>query len=196
MDTQNRRHSKKFYENAENVRQLVEATEGLDSGHLIGILKKYLKPASTVLEIGIGAGRDLDILKQTFKTVGSDYSQTFLDLYRQKNPTAELLLLDAVTLKTENKFDGIYSNKVLHHLTTEDLSKSLLRQREILSDGGIIFHTFWNGTQRNSFQDLQFIQYTRDDLIEIIKPFFNIIEIDFYEEINLNDSIYVVLQVN
>lgn len=196
MDTQNRRHSKKFYENEKNVREFVEATEGLDGKYLIEILKNHLKSDSTVLEIGMGAGKDLDILKKTFQAVGSDYSRTFLNLYKQKNPTADLILLDAVTLEPDRKFDCIYSNKVLHHLTKKNLQKSLRLQREILTEKGIIFHTFWNGRQRNKFQDLQFIQYTKDELQKIIEPFFKIIEVGFYEEMNLNDSIYVILEAD
>lgn len=196
MDTQNRRHSKKFYEDAKNVRQFVEATAGLDGGYLIEILKKHLKPDSTVLEIGMGAGKDLNILRETFQAVGSDYSRTFLNLYKQTNPTADLLLLDAATLETNRKFGCIYSNKVLHHLTKDNLQKSLRLQREILTGKGIVFHTFWNGKQQNRFQDLQFIQYSIDELREITEPVFDIVEVNLYEEINLNDSIYVIMQAN
>ena len=47
----------------------------------------------------------------------------FVDKYKKENPEADLLKLDAVTLTTNKMFDCIYSNKVLHHLTREDLKK-------------------------------------------------------------------------
>ncbi len=151
--------TKKFFDNEKNVKEYIEACEGKDGGFLIEILKKYLEPNSTVLEIGIGAGKDFEILSETFKTTGSDNSQLFLDIYKQKNPDTDLILLDAATLETDRKFDCIYSNKVLHHLSKQDFKKSLKLQKELLNNNGILFHTFWLGEKEAKYQDLNFIQY-------------------------------------
>ena len=50
------------------------------------------------------------------------------DIYKKKNKNAYLLLLDAITLKTKRKFDCIYSNKVLIHLTKQELTNSLKKK--------------------------------------------------------------------
>ncbi|MCH9659234.1 class I SAM-dependent methyltransferase [archaeon] len=104
--------------------------EGYDGAELIKILQKYLPKSSTVLEIGIGPGKDMDILKKSYTVTGSDNSQIFLDKYKEKYQNVDLLPLDAVTTKTDRKFDCIYSNKVLHHLTKKYLRESLQRQKE------------------------------------------------------------------
>jgi len=62
------------------------------------------------LELGIGLGKDFNILKKSYAVTGSDNSQVFLDKYKQKHPDADLLFLDAVTIQTDRKFDCIYSN--------------------------------------------------------------------------------------
>jgi cyclopropane fatty-acyl-phospholipid synthase-like methyltransferase len=184
----------RFFDIEQNVRDYIEAREGMDGKFLIEILKKHLKPKSKVLELGMGDGKDLDILNEIFNATGSDNSKIFLDIYKQKTPTADLLLLDAVTLKTKRKFDCIYSNKVLHHLTLEDLKKSLKKQKVLLKNNGILFHTFWHGGKKEQFQDLNFIHYKIDELKEITAKDFNLIEIDTYKEMVANDSFYIILQ--
>lgn len=186
--------NKKFYDDEKNAREYIESREDFDGGFLIEFLKKYLKPNSTVLELGMGAGKDFDILSKTFQATGSDYSQIFLDIYREKKPNADLLLLDAVTLETDRKFDCIFSNKVLHHLSPDDLKKSFKRQKEILNKNGIIFHTFWYGEKREKFQDLNFIQYKLSKLWEMTNGDFRFIEAGGYTELIKADSIYLVLQ--
>lgn len=49
----------------------------------------------------MGAGKDLDLLSRSYRVIGSDNAQTFLDIYRQKNPHADLLLLVAVSIETD-----------------------------------------------------------------------------------------------
>ena len=118
-----------FFDTEKGVEQYIKIAEGYDGAELIKILQRHLPANSTVLELGMGPGKDLDILKESYKTTGSDNSQVFLDKYIEKYPDADLLLLDAVTISTNRKFDCIYSNKVLHHLTKEDLIKSLQNKK-------------------------------------------------------------------
>ncbi len=182
----------KFFDIEQNVKEYIEAREGMDGRFLIEILKEFLEPNSTVLEIGMGGGNDLDILNETFQTTGSDNSQIFLDIYKQKNPNADLILLDAVNLKTNRRFDCIYSNKVLHHLSTSNLKHSIKRQSQLLNQNGIIFHTFWNGNKKDKFQDLHFIQYKTDELKKLFEFNFALLKIGFYEEMLKDDSVYVI----
>ena len=98
-----------FFDNINNVNEYINMSMGYDGKALIEILKLYLKPGSTLLELGMGADKDMDILSETYKVTGSDFSTLFLELYKKTNPKADLLRLDAVELNTERKFDSIYS---------------------------------------------------------------------------------------
>ena len=118
-----------FFDTEKGIEQYIKMAEGYDGAELIKILQKFLRADSTVLELGMGPGKDMDILEKSYVVTGSDNSQVFLDKYKEKHQDADLLLLDAVTLKTGRKFDCVYSNKVLHHLTKEDLRKSIQRQK-------------------------------------------------------------------
>ena len=71
-----------YYGNEDNVRQYFEMAEGLDGAILIEVLKEHLPQGSTVLELGMGPGKDLDLLRKTYTATGSDSSEVFLGLYR------------------------------------------------------------------------------------------------------------------
>ena len=137
---------------------------------------------------------DFDILKKFYTATGSDNSKVFLNNYKKLNKKADLLKLDAVTLRTARRFDGIFTNKVLHHLTKRDLKKSIKRQREILNPGGIAFHSFWKGNKTEHMVGLRFVYYQINQLKKIIGNHFEIIEIKVYTEMKKNDSVYVILK--
>jgi trans-aconitate methyltransferase len=183
-----------FFDNQKNVDEYLKLAEGYDGRDLIDILKKYLHASSTVLELGMGPGKDLDMLSETYKVTGSDNSNVFLDMYREKNPTADLLNLDAVTLKTSRKFDCIYSNKVLHHLERSDLCLSFEQQYKRLEEKGLLMHSFWLGTTEEEHQGLRFVYYMEDELIKMAEHRFTIIETNRYKEMEPDDSFYIIMQ--
>ena len=171
-----------FFDTEKGVDQYFKMAEGYDGAELIKILQRFLTEKSTVLELGMGPGKDLDILGKTFTVTGSDNSQIFLDRYKKQNPNADLLMLDAVTIPTDRKFDCIYSNKVLHHLLREDLKKSLQRQKDVLNPNGIAFHSFWKGDKDENYDGMLFTRYQIDELKKIIGDDFDILLIETYTE--------------
>jgi cyclopropane fatty-acyl-phospholipid synthase-like methyltransferase len=185
-----------FYEEAKNVSEYVKMAEGYDGRELIAILKQYLPPNSSVLELGMGPGTDLDLLQQTYKAIGSDLSSIFLDLYREKHPNAELLKIDASNFKLDRFFDCIYSNKVLYHLSRDALRLSFTQQRKHLSDGGLLMHSFWYGDGEESEQGLRFVYYTEETLMHLVGPGFEVVKTCRYTEMEDADSFYVLLRKN
>ena len=185
-----------YYDNEKYVNEYIAMVEGYDGKELIEILKKYLSKGASVLELGMGPGKDLEILSSSYRATGSDNSKIFLDLYMKKNKDADLLIIDAVTMDTGRKFDCIYSNKVLHHLTKDELKQSILRQKYVLEDEGILIHSFWYGSKEEEHHGLRFTYYTESDLREVVGDEFEIIEIKRYKEIEDDDSIYLLLRKN
>lgn len=183
-----------FFDKRSNVDEYIQMAKGYDGRELIDILKTHLPAGSTVLELGMGPGVDLDLLAKTFKVTGSDSSSVFLDLYREKHPSADLLKLDAAALETEKTFDCIYSNKVLHHLPKADLERSFSRQKEQLTDGGLVLHSFWYGDKEEDYDGLRFVYYTEKALLDIIGPGFEMVAMDRYTEMEEDDSLYILLR--
>ena len=168
--------------------------DGYDGRELIENLKKHLAAGSKVLELGMGPGKDLDVLKETYTATGSDNSNVFLELYREQHPDADILLLDAVEMNTSRSFDCIYSNKVLHHLTKQELTQSIMRQCKMLKNGGLLFHSFWHGDKEESYEGLRFVYYTELTLQETLGNSVDKVKVERYREMEDEDSFYVILK--
>lgn len=183
-----------YYKKKENAEEYRKMAEGYDGSLLIEKLKEYLPKDSSLLELGIGPGKDLDILRQAYKVTGSDYSQIFLDNYHSQHPGVDLLLLDATTLDTHRRYNGIYSNKVLIHLSRVELKRSISKQVAILNEPGIMLHSFWVGSGEEFISGLRFSYYSEDELHDLFKNEFDILESGQYKEMRENDSIFMILQ--
>jgi cyclopropane fatty-acyl-phospholipid synthase-like methyltransferase len=183
-----------YFDDVDNVKKYLEMVEGYDGSELTKVLKTYLPKDSSILELGMGPGKDLDILRKSFKVTGSDNSQVFLDFYKQRRKNADLLLLDAVEMNTKRKFDCIYSNKVLHHLTKNELKKSFVNQKKNLKRKGLLFHTFWYGSKEEIFNSLRFIYYNELELVKMFSNDYELLELKRYKELKKDDSMYVVFR--
>ena len=183
-----------FFDTEEGVHEYLEMAKGHDGRELIEKLSEYLKPGSTVLELGMGPGKDLELLSKRYEATGSDNSNLFVEIYRKNNPAADLLLLDAVTLDTDRRFDCIYSNKVLQHLEREHLERSVPRQSAVLEKGGLLAHALWYGSKVEEHGGLHFQFYQEADIEEIFGGLFEFILVERYEELEPGDSIFVVLK--
>ena len=183
-----------YFDSEENVNAYIAMADGYDGADLIALLRRYLPEGSSVLELGMGPGKDLDLLRQSYRVTGSDISRVFLDRYKKDHPEADLLLLDATSLDTDRTFDCIYSNKVLHHLSKEALETSLRRQKAVLNDAGMLLHSFWYGTGDEEHHGLRFTYYTEPDLRAAVCDGFDIVALEPYKEMNDGDSLYILLR--
>ena len=105
-----------FYKTQEGVNQYIKMAEGVDSSQL---------KDSSLLELGSGPGTDWRLLNEHFNVTGSDNSAEFIKHLKNENQKGEFVQLDATTFDIEKRFDGIYSNKVMHHLTDHEFKKSI-----------------------------------------------------------------------
>lgn len=181
-----------YYKTKESVEEYIKLAKDVNGGQLIQKLKDFLPPNSLLLEIGSGPGTDLQILKKDYKVVGSDFSSEFLNRLINNNIDDEFFNLDAITLKTEKKFDGIYSNKVLQHLTNEELEKSIHRQVDILNPDGIICHSFWKGKGNEVLKGLLINYQTNESLRILFEDYFELLILDEYNEFEDGDSLIFI----
>ncbi len=181
-----------YYKTKESVEEYIQLAKDVNGLELIEKLKNYLPKDSFLLEIGTGPGTDWNILNKYFQVIGSDNSGEFLSHLRKTNTTGTFLELDAVTLETNEIFDGIYSNKVLHHLSDNDLVGSISRQYEILNLGGIICHSFWKGEGTEVFKGLFVNYHTENELKDYFSKHFEILVIEPYAEFEDGDSLLLI----
>ncbi len=181
-----------YYKTKESVDEYIRLAEGVNGKLLIEKLKNYLPLNASLLEIGSGPGTDWKILNEYYEVVGSDSSLEFLSRLKENIPNGQFLELDAVTLTTDQTFNGVYSNKVLHHLKEHELETSMQRQVEILDPGGIVCHSFWRGEGSEIYNGL-FVNYQTEKRIQnIFEKNFEVLLIESYKEFEAGDSILLI----
>ena len=185
-----------YYDTKKGIEEYILRSQDWEGPKLVKILKKYISKHATLLELGMGPGRDFEILQKIYQATGSDKSKRFLERYKKTHKGSKLVKLDAITIKINKKFDCIYSNRVLHHLTKPELKRSLARQNEVLNQEGIAFHTFWKGKITEKKRGLLFVYYQKEQLKKILKQHFDVLELETFSGDEKDDSIYVVLKKN
>ena len=181
-----------YYENEENVDNYTKFTPAHDGVLLIDVLSEHLPEDASVLELGIGPGKDFKLLSQRYQVTGSDFSRVFLERYRKQDSAAELLHLDARTLETDRTFDAIFSNKALIHLSPAELQQSFDRQHAVLNDNGLLLHSFWIGEGEATFNDLKLVYHNEHDLTKMLEKSFDIVALEKHAKMADDDSIYVL----
>lgn len=184
-----------YYHNKENVQNYISMMKNYDNSTVINKLKSVLPKNSKVLELGTGAAADYEDLNSYYNIFPSDFSLYFIEEFLKKNPYIPIYHIDAKDFSLDEKFDCIYSNKVLYHLTKDELRKSLIIQTSHLKEKGIIFMTLWNGKYKEEQkEDMIFTYYEENDIREIIPDTLSVKEISLYDEFEKNDSMFVILE--
>jgi len=181
-----------YYENKEKVDYYTNFMPTHDGALLIDVLSEHLPKEAAVLELGMGPGKDFKRLSRHYRVTGSDFSHLFLQRYREQDPAADLLHLDARTLATERTFDAIYSNKALIHLSAAELQQSFDRQHAVLNDNGLILHSFWAGEGEDTFNNLTLVYHNEQDLTKMLETSFDIVALERHAKMDDDDSIYVL----
>ena len=71
-----------YYDHPENVNEYIKMSREADGTWIIDQLKEHLPNGASLLELGIGPGKDLDMLKENYQVTGSDYAKPFINLYK------------------------------------------------------------------------------------------------------------------
>ncbi len=186
-----------FFMNKENVNNYKSMIEDYDGSWIISKLEQYVKSGSSILELGMGTGADFELMLKNYKVLGTDNSPIFIEDYKLKNKNANVKILDATNINLEEKFDCVYTNKVLQHLTKEDFKLSIEQQHKVLNDKGKIFMTLWHGKYEEVLMfdgQIRITYYEEKDIKNIVKNMYNIITIEKYSELENDDSLLVVLE--
>jgi len=181
-----------YYQEKSNVLNYLSMVQEKGNELLINQLKRFLPRDQTVLELGMGSGYDLDMLKSWYRVTGSDYSPWFLEEYRKRDTETELIDLDIQTFDLDRSFDAIYSNKVLIHFSPEELPIIFKKMVEHMNPNGLVLHSFWKGDGEERMDGFVSYYYTKKLIRSLMDPYFKILEIDDYKEEKEGDSFFVL----
>jgi len=183
-----------YFDADECVDEFIKMAEGYDGRELIEILRSDVPSGSSVFDFGMGPGKDLALLQPYFQATGSDRSAVFVDRVRALESSADALVLDAVDMDTERRFDAIYSNKVMQHSSRQDAARSLAAQHRILNAGATALHSLWFGDKLEEHHDLLFRQHTAEGFSKLLYEQFEVLGSEPYAEMAADDSLCVVLR--
>ena len=181
-----------YYHTTESVKEYIELAKDVNGAEHISELKKHLAESSTLLELGTGPGTDFEILSKNYHVTGSDYSIEFIKHLEKKFPDAKFKEVNAAQIPSDTTFNGIYSNKVLHHLTDTELESSVKTQHAALTENGLICHTFWKGDGDEIFKGMYVNYHSKADINLAFGNHFEIIELVEYAEFEDGDSIRLI----
>jgi cyclopropane fatty-acyl-phospholipid synthase-like methyltransferase len=183
-----------FYDDPDNAEKYIKMAEGFDGANLIEILKTHLPKGKSVLELGMGPGVDLDMLAKDYKVTGSDYSAYFVERYKKQHPDADAIQLDAVKMDIARQFDCIYSNKVLHQFSDDQLKASFAAQAKCLNNDGLILHSFWKGDRMDEKMGMEFYYRQPEPLAALLGDQFKLVDSQIYAEMENDDSFWILAQ--
>jgi cyclopropane fatty-acyl-phospholipid synthase-like methyltransferase len=93
----------------------------------------------SALETGCGNGALFDYLKIDKEDyIGTDISQTMLDIFKAKHPQVELICIDCSSYTVDRKFSLIYSNGVIQYLKPKQLDLYIQNSLSMLEKDGIL----------------------------------------------------------
>ena len=99
-----------------------------------------LKQHSKILDVGCGSGRDLKFFSSLgYRAMGIDNSRNLVKIARS-SCNCKVLEMDVLSINLrEEKFDAIWANAILHHITDEDIPNVLNEFHSLLRTKGKLF---------------------------------------------------------
>ncbi len=140
----------------------------------IDVFVKHL-PGKKILEIGVGAGRDIKHFhKRSIDVDGIDYSKNFLEHCKKQFPKLNLRLGDIRTIDLPREYyDGIWAFASLLNMPKSDLKKLLPKLRNALKKKGALFISVKEGEGETMIPDVAgrrlFSFYRLEELKKILE---------------------------
>jgi len=133
-----------------------------------------LLPQGKLIEIGSGTGRDAaDLIEMGYDYVGTDASDGFLKLARDRNPKSNFKKVRVQKLAenfSENEFDGFWTAATLLHIPKGEAGESLENIYTIVKNGGVGFISIKEGEGEIEDETSRlFSFYSQDEFSELLK---------------------------
>jgi SAM-dependent methyltransferase len=111
--------------------------------HVTALVREYsARPATTLLDIGCGGGKNVLNLKRDFSVTGLDVSPTMLAQAKALNPGCPFVHGDMRTFRLSSTFDAVLMDDAVAHMNRRtDLVAALNAAYAHLNPGGVLVVT-------------------------------------------------------
>lgn len=111
--------------------------------HVTGLIRRYAKrPATTLLDIGCGGGKNVLNLKREFNVTGVDLSSIMLEQAKDLNPECMFVQGDMRTLRLDRTFDAVLMDDAISYMSClTDFVAALSTAHAHLNPGGVMITT-------------------------------------------------------
>jgi SAM-dependent methyltransferase len=135
------------------------------------LLLPLLGPQSAILDLCCGTGRVVaELHRLEFKVTGLDSSQEMLSYAQRNAPSAELLLADARSFETVDRFNAVIStfDSLNHMMSLKELSSVFQNVFNCMATGGLFFFdmNLERGFRRNWQEEFSVVD---DDKVCVVK---------------------------
>lgn len=154
----------------------------------------YLKPNSSILDIGCGTGELLEYFSSLgFKMMGIDISQEMVDISKKRVTNSRILKMSLYDIsKIDEIFDGVVATFVFVHVPKEKICDVIRSITCKLKRDGIFFTVFTTSLKEGLQKEMldrnynyYAVNYSKDEIIGILEK--NGMELlDVFSEIEIN----------
>lgn len=151
-----------------NALQYFENTVGVDMSAICERFLKYIPSGGRIIDVGAGSGRDIKYFKDRGYAVdGIDASDEMCRL-ASEYVGIEVECKIIQEWNPQQKYDGIWANASLLHLSYDEIEKFILRAPDYLVSGGVLYISLKNGIQTGVDRDGRFFTDMSEEKVQQI----------------------------
>ena len=137
-----------YYNN--NAAQYFSNTVNVDMSECCDRFLKYVVPGGRIIDIGAGSGRDIKYFKDKgYDVDGIDASEEMCRLASEYSGSEVICEMIQDWYPTQ-KYDGIWANAALLHLSIIEIEKFVCRVSDYLNSDGVFYISMKKGVQTGS----------------------------------------------
>ncbi len=143
-------HSASFYDALYGFKNYAAAVRELGA-----VLDAKAPQATTLLDVGCGTGRHVELLRERYEVQGVDLNPAMLDVARTRCPDVPFHQADMADFSLDDRFDVVTClfSSIGYVRTVERMRSAILSMRRHLTPGGVLLvepwftpESFWTGT--------------------------------------------------
>lgn len=156
-----------YYDNC--AKQYFTSTVNTDMSVNCDRFLQYVKPGGTIIDIGAGSGRDiLYFMNKGYRVEGIDAAPEMCRLASEYTgvPVSCCKIQEWVS---DKKYDGIWANASLSHLSLEEVEEFIMRVDSMLENQGVVYISLKSGIETGiDVTGRYFTNFTEEKVRQII----------------------------